>query len=163
MILSSWPDHFTSCIHPQNVCFTSAQWFCQVDLTIFQSLSILSMYVMFLNDPIKLTWLYPNLWPCSASMWCFSMILSSWPDQFLSLSICRKYVMLLNYDPANLTCAFHNYHPSSACMWWFSMILSSWWPNHLLISVYPQNVCDDSQWSCQVDLIIFQSLSIPRK
>ena len=89
-------------------------------------------------------------------MWWFSMILSSWPDNFHILG----------------------------CMWWFTMILSSWpdnfpisvcpqcvcdglndpvssWPDYFPISVCPQAVCDASQESCQVNLIISQSLSIP--
>ena len=99
---------------------------CQVDLTISQSLSILRMCVMVLNDdPVKLTWPFPNLFLSAACMWQFSMILSSCPDHF----------------PIFV-------YPQLVCD--VSMILSSW-PDHFPISVHPQQVCDGSQCSCDVD------------
>ena len=195
MILSSWPDHFPITVHLQLVCDVS-QWSCSVDLTISPSLSTLSLYVMFLNDPVKLNWPFSNLCQSSACMWCALMILSSWLNHFQSvhpqdvcdgsqwshqvdqpcpnlcpssvcmwwfsiscqadltiyqsLSILSLYVIFLN-DPIKLTWPFPNLWPSSGCMWWFSMILSSWL-DHVLISVHPEPVCDDSQWSCQVNL-----------
>ena len=81
MILSSWLDEFPISVHHQEVC-DGSPLSCHVDLTISQFLSILSEYVMVLNDPVKLTLPFPNLCPSSASMWWFSMILSSWPDHF---------------------------------------------------------------------------------
>ena len=180
----TWP--FLISVHPQRVC-DGSQWSCQVDLTISQSLSwsILREYVMVLKDPVS--WLtISNLCPSLVCMWWFSMILSSWPDSdhfpiFVhsqgvcdsppwsyqvdlticqSLSILSKYVMVLN-DPVKLTWPFPNlcHGPSSVCMWWFSMILSSQ-ADHFPIPVHPQQVCDGSSWSCQVDLTISQSLSI---
>ena len=115
MILSSWPDNFPTYVHPQGVC-NSSQWSCQVDLTISQSLCIHSLYVMVLNDPVKLTWLrsLPMLCPSPACMWWFPMILSSLPDQ--SLCIPRMYAMVLN-DPVKLTWPFPNLCPSSEGMW----------------------------------------------
>ena len=153
MILLNWTDHFPISVHPQQVC-DSSHWSCQVDLTIFQPLSTISLYVMIVNDPVKLTWPFPNLCPSSASMWWLSM--TSWPDHFpipvhpqqvcdgsqwscqvdltisQSLSILRMYVMVLN-DPVKLTWPFPNLCLSLECMWWFQMILLSsrtwWFPN----------------------------------
>ena len=181
MILSSSPDQFPIIVHPQNVSDASQLWSCQVDLCISQSLFTLRKYIMFPNDCIKLTWPFPNqdvcdssqwsgqvnltisnLCPSSACVWWFLMILSCWPNLTISqsLSITSEYFMFLN-DSVKLTWQFSKHCPSSASMQWFSKILSSWL-DHFPITLYPQQVCDGSQWSCQVDQTISQSLSILR-
>ena len=183
---------------------SDSQWSCEVGLTISQSLSIfrqyvmvlycsvnwpdsswylsfiLSLYVRVLNDPVKLTWPFPNLCPSSGSMWRSSTILSTWLDHFPISVYLRVYVMVVNdlsSWPDHFLISVHPqlvcdgsqwccqvdltiFQSSSVCMW-FSMILSSW-SEHFPIFVHPQDVCDGSQWSCQVGITISQSLSILR-
>ena len=134
MILPSWHDHYPISVHPQLVC-NGYQRSSQLDLTIPHSLSILRKYVMVLNDPVNLTWPFPNLCPYSGSMW--------W----------------LSTDSCQVDLTISNLGPSSASMLLFSMILTSWHA-HFPISVHSQVVCDGSPESCEVKVTILHSLPI---